>query len=236
MRKGSVPKTNALNMNDYIDIFEPVFQSGQDAIYITFSHLMSGTFNQLNTALAELKTKYPDRKVTIVDTKHISLAAGYVVEEAAKLHNSGASDEEVKEFVETFRDKVRVYFTISELVYLKRGGRLTAFKAMMGTLLNLKPIISTIDGKLDNICKSKGRKHSLKDVCAYLDKDFITGKEVDLSYPITVINADSEDDAKLVEEHIKAKYPDAIVCHQTVGPVIGSHCGPDTIGIVFVSK
>ncbi len=236
MRKGVIPKTTALNMNDYIDYFEPVFASGNDVIYVTFSHLMSGTFNSLNLAIDELKTKYPERKITVVDTKHISLSAGYVVEEAAKLHNAGKSDEEVKEFVENFREKVRCYFTISDLVYLKRGGRLTAFKAMLGTILDLKPIVSTINGKLDNIVKSKGRKRSLKDLCSYLEKDYVTGKAVDLNYPITILSADNETDAAVVVEHIKSKYPDAVVKIQPVGPVIGSHCGPDTIGIIFVTQ
>ncbi len=236
MRKGAAPKTTALNMNDYIEYIEPVFASGEDIIYITFSHQMSGTFNSLNMALEELKTKYPDRKATVVDTKHISIGAGYVVEEAAKLHNAGKSDEEVKEFVESFREKIGCYFTISDLVYLKRGGRLTAFKAMLGTIFDLKPIVSTIDGKLDNIVKSKGRKRSLKDLCTYLEKDYVTGTEVDLSYPITILEADSMADAELVKENIKAKYPDAEVRIQPVGPVIGSHCGPDTIGVIFVKK
>ena len=100
MRKGASAKTSALNMNDYVDIFEPVLANGDDVLYVSFSHKMSGTFNSLNLAKEELLAKYPDRKITVVDTENISMGAGIIVYFAAKLHNEGASDDEVIRFVE----------------------------------------------------------------------------------------------------------------------------------------
>lgn len=230
MRKGAVPKTSALNMQNYIDYFEPVLKQGEDIIYVTFSHKMSATFESMAKAIEQLKQTYPERTVSVVDTKHISMAAGIVVYYAAKLHNEGASDEEVVKFVESFRERVKCYFTVSNLIYLKRGGRLSSFKAFVGTLFDIKPIISNIDGKLENIEKSKGRKKSLKDLTGYLEKD-----KVDLSYPIVIMNADCDTDADYTISAIREKYPDAEIWEQLVGPVIGSHCGPDTIGVIFVA-
>ena len=230
MRKGAVPKTSALNMQNYIDYFEPVLKQGEDIIYVTFSHKMSATFESMAKAIEQLKQTYPERTVSVVDTKHISMAAGIVVYFAAKLHNDGASDEEVVKFVESFRERVKCYFTVSNLIYLKRGGRLSSFKAFVGTLFDIKPIISNIDGKLENIEKSKGRKKSLKDLTGYLEKD-----KVDLSYPIVIMNADCDPDSDYTVSAIREKYPDAEIWEQLVGPVIGSHCGPDTIGVIFVA-
>ena len=230
MRKGAVPKTSALNMQNYIDYFEPVLKQGEDIIYVTFSHKMSATFESMAKAIEQLKQTYPERTVSVVDTKHISMAAGIVVYYAAKVHNEGASDEEVVKFVESFRERVKCYFTVSNLIYLKRGGRLSSFKAFVGTLFDIKPIISNIDGKLENIEKSKGRKKSLKDLTGYLEKD-----KVDLSYPIVIMNADCDPDADYTVSAIREKYPDAEIWEQLVGPVIGSHCGPDTIGVIFVA-
>lgn len=230
MRKGAVPKTSALNMQNYIDYFKPVLKQGEDIIYVTFSHKMSATFESMAKAIEQLKQTYPERTVSVVDTKHISMAAGIVVYYAAKLHNEGASDEEVVKFVESFRERVKCYFTVSNLIYLKRGGRLSSFKAFVGTLFDIKPIISNIDGKLENIEKSKGRKKSLKDLTGYLEKD-----KVDLSYPIVIMNADCDPDADYTISAIREKYPDAEIWEQLVGPVIGSHCGPDTIGVIFVA-
>lgn len=230
MRKGAVPKTSALNMQDYLDYFEPVLKSGEDIIYVTFSHKMSATFESMAKAIQQLKQTYPERTVSVVDTKHISMAAGIVVYYAAKLHNEGASDAEIVKFVESFRERVKCYFTVSNLIYLKRGGRLSSFKAFVGTLFDIKPIISNIDGKLENIEKSKGRKKSLKDITGYLEKD-----KVDLSYPIVIMNADCDPDADYTIAAIREKYPQADIWEQLVGPVIGSHCGPDTIGMIFVA-
>jgi DegV family protein with EDD domain len=231
MRKGASAKTSALNMNDYVDIFEPVLANGDDVLYVSFSHKMSGTFNSLNLAKEELLAKYPDRKITVVDTENISMGAGIIVYFAAKLHNEGASDDEVIKFVEDIRERSCCYFTVGDLEYLKRGGRLTSFKALMGTLLNLKPIIKCIDGKLENIEKAKGRKKSIFTLIDYLEKD-----EVDTSYPIVVITADSPEDEEIIYNSIKEKYPDADIWRQLIGPVVGSHCGPDTLGVVFIAK
>ncbi|MBQ8882917.1 MAG: DegV family protein [Clostridia bacterium] len=231
MRKGAVAKTSALNMTEYVEIFEPDLKAGEDVIYVTFSHKMSGTFSSLQKAIDELATRYPDRKITVVDSKGISVSAGMVVYFSAKLHNEGASDEEVVKFVESFRDKVKCYFTVADLEYLKRGGRLSGAAALFGKILDIKPIISNVDGKLESVAKVKGRKNALKRLTGALESD-----GVDTSYPIVVLEADNEKDKDIVYDYVKEHYPDAKIWVTKIGPVIGSHCGPDTIGLIFVAN
>lgn len=232
MRKGESAKTQALNMDEYIEYFEPVFASGEDIIYVTFSQAMSGTFNSMRLALDNLAEKYPERKITVVDTGSISFGAGRIVEEAVKLHNSGASDEEVASFVENFKKKTKIYFTVNDLKYLVRGGRLSAVAGAVGTLLNLKPIIGVDKGgKLASLAKVNGRKKAIHTLVEKLSLD-----GVDRSYPITILHADSVQDAEIMQTLIKQKYPDIQIDAQMVGPVVGAHCGPDTLGIIFVCK
>lgn len=230
MRKGAAVKTCALNMQDYIAAIEPIYAEGEDIIYVSFSHKMSGTFNSLDMALKKLKETYPDRKTTVVDTKSISAAGGLIAYEAAKLHNAGASDEEVVAFVEKFRERVKCYFTVDDLIYLKRGGRISAVKAALGTLFKVKPVICTMNGALENVDRFKGRFRSLKALADYAQSD------VDESYPIILVDADSPDDAAFVRERLTTDHPSAELWTYPVGPVIGAHCGPDTVGVIFVAK
>ncbi len=232
MRGGADAKTQALNQFDYIEYFEPVFAAGEDIIYVSFSHAMSGTFNSLKIAADELLRKYPERKFTLCNTYGISMGAGIVVYYAAKEHAAGKSDEEVAAFVDSFRKRVRCYFTVKDLVYLKRGGRLSAFKAMMGKIFDMKPISSMQeDGTLASIATVKGRKKSLHELVAYTEKD-----NIDTSYPCVLMNGDCDEDTAFTKELIKEKYPDVEIWERIVGPVIGSHCGPDTVGFIFIAK
>lgn len=230
VRAGNVPKTMALNSENYKDILTPYFEAGEDVLYVSFSHAMSGTFNQLNAALAELKEKYPQRKCTIFDTKSISLGAGIQMLAAAKKKEQGATDEEIIEFLKDFTNKVCIYFSVDDLMHLKRGGRLSAVSAVAGTILNIKPIL-TIDekGGLGVLEKAKGRKNAMRN----LAQKVIEGLK-DTSYPVYIVDADCKEDGDELAASIKEKRPDAEIVRQIVGPVIGSHCGPGTLGVIFV--
>lgn len=230
VRAGNVPKTMALNPENYKDILTPYFEAGEDVLYVSFSHAMSGTFNQLNAALAELKEKYPQRKCTVFDTKSISLGAGIQMLAAAKKKQEGATDEEIIEFLKDFTNKVCVYFSVDDLMHLKRGGRLSAVSAVAGTILNIKPIL-TIDekGGLGVFEKAKGRKNAIRN----LAQKVIEGLK-DTSYPVYIVDADCKDDGDELASLIKEKRPDAEIVRQIVGPVIGSHCGPGTLCVIFI--
>lgn len=232
VRGGAVPKTQALNPEDYKEILTPYFEQGEDVLYISFSHKMSGTFNYLDIALRELKEKYPERKCTVFDTKGISLGAGIQVEQAALMKKAGASDEEILTFLKEFTDRVAVYFVVDDLMHLKRGGRLSGFAAVAGTLLSLKPVLTfNEEGGLSVLTKVGGRKKAISTLAAHVIDEL---RDED-KYPVYIVDADCKEDGDRLRDLILEKRPNANIVRQIVGPVIGSHCGPGTLGVIFVA-
>ncbi len=233
IRSGATCTTSALSPQGYIDIFEPVLQANEDIVYVHFSHKLSGTFNFMNQAIEELKVKYPNRTIKTVDTLNISMGAGFIVYEAAIMHKRGATDDEIIEFVKKFRHETGTYFVVDDLFHLKRGGRLSAASAVVGSMLGIKPmLVVTDEGTIIACDKPIGRKKSL---LALVDKVKKLGENV-VDYPIYVMQADCEADGEFVKNKILEAYPEARVNVQKVGPVIGSHCGPNTVGIIFHAK
>ena len=231
VRSGVIPKTMALNPDEYVDILEEYFKKGEDVLYVSFSHAMSGTFEHLQTALDILKPKYPNRKCTVFDTKSISLGAGIQMEYAAELKNAGASDEEILEKLALFTNRVAVYFVVDDLMHLKRGGRLSGFSAFAGTLLKIKPIL-TLDkrGSLSVLTKISGKKKALVSIAKRVGEE-LTGTE----FSVYVVDADTSAEGDYLADKIRKLRPDAKIVRQTVGPVIGAHCGPGTVGVIFVA-
>lgn len=231
VRSGQVPTTMALNPAEYVEILEPYFAKGEDVLYVSFSHAMSGTFDHLNTALNELKEKYPQRKCTVFDTKSICLGAGIQMEYAAELKNAGASDEEIIEKLTAFRDRIGMYFVVDDLMHLKRGGRLSGIAAFAGTLLSLKPILTTDEnGSLKVYEKIIGKRKALRKMADNVVRE-LTGTE----YSVYVLDADCPEEADMFADMIKEQRPEAKIVRQVIGPVIGSHCGPGTIGVIFIA-
>lgn len=231
VRGGDVPKTMALNPDDYVNILEPYFEKGEDVLYVSFSHAMSGTFDHLNTALTTLREKYPDRQCRVFDTKAISLGAGIQMEYAAELKNKGASDDEIVEALTKLRDRVTVYFVVDDLMHLKRGGRLSGAAAFAGTLLSLKPVLTHDDqGGLKVYEKITGKRKALRKMADKVINE-LTGTE----FPVYIVDADCPDEGDALRDMILEKRPEAKIVRQIVGPVIGAHCGPGTVGVIFVA-
>lgn len=232
MRGGEVVTTSALNTQDYIDYFEPVLASGEDILYVHFSRELSGTFNHMEVAIEELKKKYPDRKITCFDTRNICVGAGIQAIEACKLHNAGASDEEVVKFLTEFKDKVAIYFYVDSLQYLKRGGRISAMSAVMGSMLNIKPILSVNAGKLEKLTTVKGTKKALDYMVSRFENEYLD----DDKYEVFILDADNKQIGDELAEKIRNTGKKVSIRRIFVGPVIGAHAGPGTVGVVFVKK
>ena len=233
MKEGKVATTAALNVQDYIDYFEPVFERGQDIFYVHFSSNLSCTFDSMNKAIEVLKEKYPERKFTSFDTKNISVGAGIQAIEACKLHNKGASDEEILEFLTAFRDKIAVYFYVDSLQYLRRGGRISAVSNFMGTLLNLKPILTiTPEGKLEKMTVVKGKKKATDFLFEKFDKEYLN----DDKYDVYVLDANNKEIGDELAERFRTSGKNVSIRRQPIGPVVGAHCGPGTVGCIFVKS
>lgn len=233
MRAGSTPKTSALNEYAYNEYFEPVLARGEDIYYITFSHQMSGTFGAMQNVIEQLKQKYPEREIRVKDSKAISLGSGLITYYGALQYKNGATMDELDAYFDELIPHIATYFVVDDLTYLYRGGRVSGVSKVIGNLLGIKPILHFNDeGKILNIAKAKGFRKALATLLDYLKQK---GSELD-QYKIFVMHADNLDAAEKFVEEIKEKFTGADVTIQPIGPVIGSHCGPGTIGLVFHCK
>ena len=232
VRGGSMPITSALNAQIYTEILEPFFKAGEDMLYISFSSKMSGTFNHLEMALKDLRAKYPKARFRRFDTKNICWGAGIQVYYAVKYFNEGHTLDEVLSYLEDNTNMFTQYFAVDDLFHLKRGGRISAAAAAFGTLFSLKPILHTNDnGELEVVTKVTGAN---KAISTLVEKVKTLGAELD-KYPIVVLDADNKAAADKMESKLREAFPDAEIWRYPIGPVIGSHCGPGTIGVCFRS-
>ena len=231
IKAGSVAKTSALNVQNYIDYFEPVLASGQDVLYIHFSHNMSGTFEYMKQAIEILKEKYPNQNVKYVDTLRISIAEALLVYEAGKLWKNGASDEEIIDYIEKNREKQKIYFLVDDLGHLKRGGRLSSTSCFFGTMLNIKPVLKMDEeGKIVKHGVAKGRKKGIQQL-------FEFAKSADINYPICIAHAQAENDAIELKSLLEKFFNNKVeVWVQPIGPTVGTHCGPGTLGVSYREK
>ncbi len=230
MREGAVPVTSALNEEAYLEYFDPILQE-KDLLFIAFSSKLSCTLQAVYSAREKLLKKYPERKFTVVDTLSISGPMTLLVLKAHELYRAGKSMEEVAAWVEANKLRSQGVFTVDDLKYLKRGGRISSAAATIGTMLDLKPIIAEAsDGTLQSVDKVRGRKKAL----ATLVERMMEFAPDPAESPILVLNADAEEDAERLKVLVLQKLPGANVMIEHVGPVIGAHCGPGTTAVCFL--
>ena len=233
VREGSMPITSALNAQIYTEILEPYFKAGEDMLYISFSSKMSGTFNHLEMALKPLREKYPAARFRRFDTKSISWGAGIQVYYAVKYFQQGHSLDEVMDYLQENINRFTEFFAVDDLFHLKRGGRISAAAAAIGTLFSLKPILHVNnEGELQVVTKVTGAN---KAISTLVDKIKTLGIDLD-KYPIVVLDADNKTGGDKLEAKVRETFPEAEVMRYPVGPVIGTHCGPGTIAVIFRSK
>ena len=234
MRNGAVPITSALNTDNYLEAFEPFFADGKDILFIAFSSKMSATLESARKAQDILKEKYPDRRLMICDTLRISGPMALLVVRAHDLYLNGASMEEIAAWVEQNRFRFHGWLTVDDLVYLKRGGRISSTSAFFASVLDIKPILCVgRSGKIDPAEKVQGRKKALKTLIDRTEQ-YIEEPE---SQEILIMQADVPEDADRLKAQLLARIPGLKgVRIQDVGPVIGAHCGPGTIAVCFFGK
>ncbi len=234
LKKGSMPGTASINAHMFKEAFEPVLKSGQDILYIHLSSALTGTFNYLPGIIGELETEYPGRKIYTVDSLHVTMGIGLLVYRATKMLASGKSLVEIKAELETLKNKISCFFAVDDLFFLKRGSRLSTVQAIGGTLLGVKPILKVSDnGKIVRVINVKGRKNVIKKLVYFLET---LGENV-ADFPIVIMHANNQEDAQeLKDEVVKLVGKDSNVWIQPVGPIIGCHCGPGTLAIVFRSR
>lgn len=234
MRAGAAVSTAGLNPQTYIDIFEPYFAAGEDVLYVAFSSRMSNTFSYLETAIAELKAKYPDTKYRRYDTLNISMGAGIMVYLAAKFFNAHGGDVDATcAYLDTLVQNVAVLFVVDDLKYLARGGRLSPAKAAIGNVLQLKPVLYVNrEGEIDVLTKQKGAKKAMSYIVSSFEQKY-RPKE---GAPVVLVGADCDEAVAELKSRVEPLVQGAEIFVQPVGPVIGAHCGPGTYGIIFTSE
>lgn len=229
-REGKELKTSAVNTAAFEEKMEKLLEEGKDILYIGFSAGLSTTYNSGEAAARELREKYPERKIYTVDTLAASLGQGMIIYYAAKKKEAGATIEEVRDFVENEKLHMCHWFTVDDLNYLKRGGRISAATAAVGTMLSIKPVMHMDnEGHLVAVGKARGRKAAL---CQLLDTMGELGEGLE-GQTTFICHSDCMDDAQYVASQMKERFGVAQVNINWIGPVIGAHTGPGTIGIFF---
>lgn len=231
MKEGRVAKTAAINPDTFEKEFEKALSEGKDVLYLAFSSGLSTTCNSARIAAEELSLKYPEREIRIVDTLAASAGQGMLVFFAAEKKKEGASLYEVVDYIESIKLKLCHWFTVDDLVYLKRGGRVSSAVALIGKALGIKPIMHVDnDGKLIKMGTIRGRNAS---IAALRDKysELCGNKE---SGTIFISQADCIEDAKKLANMIEEKHGAKTQIITDVGTVIGAHSGPGTLALFFV--
>ena len=231
LRQGEEATTAAVNVGQYTEALEPLLQAGKDVLILAFSSGLSTTYNSSRLAVEELREKYPERKLYTVDTLCASLGQGLLVWYAAKARERGGTIEEVRDWVEDRKLNLCHQFTVDDLHFLKRGGRISAATALVGSVLQVKPVLHVDnEGHLVNIGKVRGRQAALK---ALVDRMEATAIDSG-SLTVFISHGDCLEDAQTVAGMVKKRFGVQNICINYVGPVIGAHSGPGTVALFYI--
>ena len=233
LRAGKTAVTSAVNVAQFAEAMEAYLQEGKDVLVLAFSSGLSTTYNSAAIAADDLKEKYPERKIYVVDTLCASMGQGLLVYLAAKERAKGKTMEEVRDWAEETKLHIGHQFTVNDLFHLKRGGRVSATTAVVGTMLAIKPVLHVDDeGHLINIGKSRGRVASLKALVDNMEKAVVDPAE----QTIFISHGDCWEDAQTVADMVKERFGVKEVIMNYVGPVIGAHTGPGVVALFYVAK
>lgn len=235
MRNGIMPTTMASNPAVIHDTFTELVNKGYDILHISFSSALSGGHSNVVTGAREICEENKDANIYVLDSLNVSMGEGLVVMEAVRLKEEGKSMEEIIAYLEENKQKIGVEFTVDDLFHLQRGGRVSRMTAIVGTMINVKPILIVNDtGNLVSNGTVRGRKKSLNTIVSNMLTNMGDGKANPST--ICVVHADAYEDALYVEKLIKESLPNHTIIINTVSPSIGSHSGPGAIGICYIGN
>ena len=233
LRAGQTATTSAVNPQGWETVMEPVLRQGLDILVLAFSSGLSTTYQSAVIAAGELMEKYPERKILVVDTLCASLGQGLLVWYACARQKEGASLEELAAWCEEKKRNLCHWFTVDDLMYLKRGGRVSAATALLGTMLNIKPVLHVDDeGHLISVSKVRGRKASIEALAKKMGELGLPGE----NDTVFISHGDCLEEAQQLADMLKARYGVKEVIIGYVGAVIGSHAGPGVLALFFLGK
>ncbi|NLF35217.1 MAG: DegV family protein [Clostridiales bacterium] len=233
LRDGEMATTSAVNVGDFTQALDPILAEGKDVLILAFSSGLSATYQSSVVAVEEMREKYPDRKIFTVDTLCASLGQGLLVYLAVKEKEKGRTIEEVRDWAEATKLRVCHWFTVDDLHFLKRGGRISAATAIVGSMLSIKPVLHVDDeGHLVSVSKARGRGAALKALVDRMEELAVEKGD----QAVFLSHGDCPEDAQKVVDDVKARFGVRHVFVNNVGPVIGAHAGPGTMALFFLGK
>lgn len=233
MRAGGEPKTSMISGETVRGQLEEILKSGLDILYIGFSSALSGTVQSVRTTLDHLAEKYPDRKCITVDSLAAAMGEGLLVTYAAMQQQEGKSIDEVADWLENNKLHLCHLFTVDDLKYLRRGGRISGATALIGSVLQIKPLMHVDnEGRLVAFGKVRGRKNSINALLHRMSEIILNPSE----QIIYVIHGDCEEEAAAIVKEIKSRFKPKSIVVNYVDQVIGAHSGPGTLAIFFLAS
>ena len=233
LRAGKMASTSQVTPTRYAEVWEPFLKEGKDILYVCLSSMLSKSYEMSQLAARELGEKYPDRKIVTIDSKAASIGIGMIALRALHAQESGKTLDEAAEYIYDLTTRSHHWVMADDLHHLRRGGRVSGAAAFVGSMLNIKPILSMVpEGKLVPLHKARGRDKAF---------DYIIAKLEEFKYdpaegPIYISHSDVPDYAKKMQETITEKYGHKDFVVNEIGPVIGAHTGPGTIALIFAGK
>lgn len=233
LRDGDVASTSQISMMVFIETFEPYLKEGTDLLYLGLSSGLSGSYNNACLARNELLETYPDRTIHICNTFNVSLGLGLMVHEARVRRDSGMSFTELCDWAEQTKLSFNHLFTVDDLMFLHRGGRVSRTSAVVGSLLGIKPMLHVShEGKLINSSKVRGRRAAL----GALVSGMAASTALTEFDTVTISHGDCEDEARYVMEEVKKRYTVHTEIIHSLGATIGAHSGPGTVALFFMGN
>ena len=235
MRAGSMTKTQQASIEDTEKVFREILKEGKDILHIAFSSGLSGTANAARLAAENMMAEFPERKIIVIDSLCASLGQGLLVDYALKLQQQGKTMEETAKWLEDHIQNICHLFTVEDLKYLQRGGRISKTTALVGTMIGIKPVLHVDpEGKLVSISKVRGRKQSIQALVNKMEENI--GKYRDEKQPIFISHGDCIEDANYLAELVKERFGYDEFLINDVGPTIGAHSGPGTLALFFMGE